>query len=58
MCADKNLNLGEPIPHSQAVRTSQEQVWKVISKPGNLEYFHPFCESNPVDNWPGVGSER
>ena len=56
MCADINLNLGEPIPHSQAVPASQEQVWKVISEPGNLEYFHPFCESNPVDNWPGVGS--
>jgi hypothetical protein len=56
MCADNNLRLGKPIPHSQAVQASQEQVWKAISEPGNLVNFHPFCERNPVDRWPGVGS--
>lgn len=56
MCADNNLRLGEPIPHSQTVPASMERVWQVISEPGNLVYFHPFCESNPVEIWPGVGS--
>jgi hypothetical protein len=31
-------------------------VWELISKPNNLESFHPFCESNPVDKWPGAGA--
>lgn len=53
---DKNLKFGEPIPHSQVTQASQEQVWQVISEPGNLEYFHPFCKRNPVEKWPGVGS--
>ena len=56
MRADNNLRSGKPIPHSQAVQASQEHVWKVISEPGNLVNFHPFCERNPVDKWPGVGS--
>ena len=48
--------LGEPIPHSQSVQVSRERVWQIISAPGNLENFHPFCESNPVEVWPGAGS--
>ncbi len=48
--------LGEPISHSQSVPVSREEVWGVISRPGNLVDFHPFCESNPVEVWPGVGS--
>jgi hypothetical protein len=50
------LKLGEPISHSQPVPVSRERVWQVISRPGNLIDFHPFCESNPVEVWPGVGS--
>ena len=53
---DEDLKLGEPIPHSQIVQASRERVWQVISEPGNLVNFHPFCERNPVENWPGVGS--
>jgi hypothetical protein len=52
----ETIRLGEPITHSQPVHASMEKVWQVISEPGNLVYFHPFCESNPVDSWPGVGS--
>jgi hypothetical protein len=51
-----DLNLGEPITHSQPVPVSREKVWDVISRPGNLVDFHPFCRSNPVEIWPGVGS--
>jgi hypothetical protein len=50
------LRLGEPISHSQSVPASREKVWEVISRPGNLVDFHPFCLSNPVELWPGVGS--
>ena len=48
--------LGEPITHSRRVEASKEEVWREISKPGNLIDFHPFCQSNPVEIWPGKGS--
>ena len=48
--------LGEPISHSQRVEASKEEVWREITKPGNLTDFHPFCQSNPVEIWPGKGS--
>ena len=52
-----NSKLGEPISHSQFVPVSREEVWGVISRPCNLVDFHPFCQSNPVEVWPGVGSK-
>ncbi len=33
-----------------------DAVWRAISTPGHLAQCHPFCESNPVARWPGVGS--
>jgi hypothetical protein len=45
-----------PIAASRTIEASSDEVWSVISSPGNLEDCHPFCESNPVDQWPGVGS--
>lgn len=48
--------IGEPITHSQRVEASKVDVWREISKPGNLTDFHPFCQSNPVEIWPGEGS--
>jgi hypothetical protein len=38
------------------IQGSPEQIWLAISKPGNLEDYHPFCKSNPVKAWTGVGS--
>ena len=49
--------LGPPITHTQSLPVSAEKAWELISRPGNLEDFHPFCERNPVENWPGVGSK-
>ena len=45
-----------PIHNKIRINASPELVWEVISSPGNLEYYHPFCESNPVDKWPGEES--
>lgn len=53
---NQTTKLGEPITHSQSVSVPRDTVWKEISKPSNLVDFHPFCESNPVEVWPGVGS--
>jgi hypothetical protein len=53
----KNLNRFKwPITVSRQIETSPKNIWLAISSPGNLEDCHPFCEKNPVDQWPGVGA--
>ena len=32
------------------------KIWKMISEPGNLNLCHPFCKSNVVEKWNGVGA--
>jgi hypothetical protein len=46
-----------PVTVSQLIQAPGEEVWKVISMPGNLEPCHPFCLSNPVHKWSGEGSK-
>jgi len=53
----KESLLGDPITHSQSIAACGEDLWQEISKPGNLIDFHPFCEKNPVEVWPGSGSK-
>ena len=38
------------------INASKKDIWQLISKPSNLELFHPFCKSNKTIKWPGVGS--
>ena len=45
-----------PVTNQRHINTDAKQLWSLISKPGNLETCHPFCCSNPVQVWPGVGS--
>jgi len=45
-----------PISFAREINTSADQVWRAISMPGNLEYCHPFCAKNPVEEWPGPDS--
>ena len=45
-----------PVSVSRSINTSPQNIWLVISSPGNLEDCHPFCDKNPVAKWPGVGS--
>ena len=52
----EDAKLGPPVSHAQPVPVSRTQVWELISRPGILVDFHPFCQGNPVDRWPGVGS--
>ena len=40
----------------QEITAPAADVWRVISTPGNLENCHPFCETNPVQDWPGAES--
>ncbi|MFQ5525439.1 MAG: SRPBCC family protein [Thermoanaerobaculia bacterium] len=53
---DESSRFRWSIAREQHLEASAEHVWSVISAPGNLERFHPFCASNPVDQWPGTGS--
>lgn len=38
------------------VNINSEDLWTIISSPSNLELFHPFCNKNPIINWPGNNS--
>lgn len=42
-----------PVSAERAIDAPAQRVWDVIAAPGNLELCHPFCASNPVQNWPG-----
>lgn len=42
-----------PVSAERAIDAPAQKVWDVIAAPGNLELCHPFCASNPVQNWPG-----
>jgi len=44
------------VSKSIKINAVPQLVWEVISKPNKLELYHPFCESNPVENWPGSKS--
>ena len=46
-----------PVSVSRYFEAPADEIWKTISEPGNLKDCHPFCESNPVEKWPGVGSK-
>ena len=40
-----------PVSVGQQIAAPANEVWAVISTPGNLELCHPFCKSNPVEVW-------
>jgi hypothetical protein len=45
-----------PIAAARLIAAPADEVWRVISTPGNLEPCHPFCAQNPVRKWPGRDS--
>jgi hypothetical protein len=45
-----------PVAVSRMIAAPSSKVWEVISSPGALPLYHPFCEKNPVFEWPGPGS--
>ena len=46
-----------PVSVSRRIDARPQKIWSAITKPGNLKDCHPFCEKNPVYEWPGVGSK-
>ena len=51
--ATRGLQPALPIAATSRIAASASDVWAAISEPGNLVNVHPFCESNPVEHWPG-----
>ena len=45
-----------PVSVEREIAAPAQDIWIVISRPGNLESCHPFCASNPVEVWPGSSS--
>ncbi|MGD0570145.1 MAG: hypothetical protein ABSA78_17210 [Candidatus Sulfotelmatobacter sp.] len=54
--AKRGLELGEHVRLTRIIQASAADVWKVISNPGDLHKYHPYCRENNVYKWPGVGS--
>ena len=44
------------ITASKTINCSVSTIWELISSKSNLELFHPFCKTNNVISWKGVGS--
>jgi len=42
-----------PVAVSRTIAAPESKIWEVISSPGGLPLYHPFCEKNPVFEWPG-----
>ena len=39
------------LSHVMRIDAPIEDLWSLITKPGNLNLFHPFCKSNEVTKW-------
>jgi hypothetical protein len=39
------------VSQSMEFPCESDEVWRMISEPGNLNHSHPFCESNEVIRW-------
>ena len=40
-----------PVSVTKTVDCSTEQLWALVSAPGNLNHAHPFCKTNEVLAW-------
>jgi hypothetical protein len=54
--ASAGLELGTPVRLGRAIAAPAADLWKMISTPGQLPNYHPYCKANEVKRWPGPGS--
>lgn len=54
--ASAGLELGTPILLGRVIAAPAADLWKMISTPGQLPKYHPYCKANEVMRWPGPGS--
>ena len=45
------------VSFEQEIEVSVLRLWEIISKPGHLEKFHPYCKKNEAIKWPGLKSQ-
>ena len=55
--AARGLELGDAVSVSYIIAAASDRVWQVISQPGQLTRYHPFCQATTVITWPGVGAK-
>ena len=55
--AKRGLELGEHVRLARVIQAPAADVWMAISKGGQLNKYHPYCQENKVFKWPGVGSK-
>ena len=46
-----------PISFEQEINATSSKLWEIISKPGHLEQFHPYCKKHEAVKWPGIDSQ-
>ena len=46
-----------PAVVTRRMQVAAERVWDVMATAGAVARYHPFCSSNPVTAWPGVGAQ-
>ncbi len=46
-----------PSVAQRTIQAASGRVWEVMATPGALARYHPFCSSNPIGAWPGVGAQ-
>ena len=44
------------VSKSLQINVNDNELWEIISYPGNLINCHPYCKKNNVKKWPGIGS--
>lgn len=54
--ADSAPKFKWPVAVGRIIAVPRSKIWDVISSPGTLPLYHPFCAKNPVLNWPGPDS--
>jgi len=45
------------VSFEQEIEVSVLRLWEIISMPGHLEKFHPYCKKNEAIKWPGLKSQ-
>ena len=54
--ADASQRFKWSVSASRTIAVPASKIWELISSPGSLPLYHPFCEKNPVFEWPGSNS--
>ena len=45
------MSVNNSISKKLAVNVDRKHLWEIISAPGKLDIYHPFCKKNEVLNW-------